>query len=180
VNANKTSAAPSLKERAIEEFKIYAIMVVYLWVLLGVFTVFRRLVVSESGGASYLHYGIALVEALVIGKVILIGKMFSFSRGFEGEALIWPVLYKSVVFGLLVMLFGVLEHLIGGWIHKQGALAGLREIAAIGVVELAARALMLIVAFVPLFAFGELGRVIGKDKLVSLFLSKPESSTRAR
>jgi hypothetical protein len=85
-----------------------------------------------------------------------------------------PVIYKSILFGLLVMLFGVVEHLVAGWIHKQGLLAGLREIASVGADELAARALMLIVAFVPFFAFWELGRVLGMKKLAAMFFSKPD------
>ena len=54
-------------------------------------------------GSLYLHYGIALIEALVIAKVVLIGKLFGFTRRFDDRALIVPVVYKSVRFGLLVM-----------------------------------------------------------------------------
>lgn len=168
----KPEPARPLKERALEEFKLYWIITLYLWLFLGLFTVFRRLVVAEAG-ADYLHYGIALIEAMIIAKVVLIGKMFGFSRRFEDRALIVPVLYKSVVFGLLVMAFGVVERLVSGWIHKQGLWAGLHELAAIGPNELAARVLMLIVAFVPFFAFWELGRVLGMNKLAALFFSKP-------
>jgi hypothetical protein len=162
--------ARGLKERAIEELKVYWIITLYLWLFLGLFTVYRRLVVAETGTV-YLHYGIALIEAMVIAKVVLIGRMFGFSRRFEERALIVPVLYKSALFGLLVMLFGVVEHLVTGWIHKQGLLGGLREMASVGVYELAARALMLIVAFVPFFAFAELGRVLGMKKLAAMFFS---------
>lgn len=163
-----------LKERALEELKVYWIITLYLWLFLGFFTVYRRLILAETG-ITYLHYGVALVEALVIAKVMLIGRIFGFSRRFEDRALIAPVIYKSVVFGLLVMLFGVVEHLVEGWFRKQGLLGGLGEIAAVGGYELAARALMLIVAFVPFFAFAELGRVLGMKKLAAMFFSKPDA-----
>lgn len=163
-----------LKERALEELKVYWIITLYLWLFLGFFTVYRRLILAETG-ITYLHYGVALVEALVIAKVVLIGRIFGFSRRFEDRALIAPVIYKSVVFGLLVMLFGVVEHLVEGWIHKQDLLGGLGEIASVGGYELAARALMLIVAFVPFFAFAELGRVLGMKKLAAMFFSKPDA-----
>lgn len=169
----------SLKERALEELKVYWIITLYLWLFLGLFTVYRRLVVAETGSL-YLHYGIALVEAMVIAKVVLIGRMFGFSRHFEDRALIVPVLYKSAVFGLLVMLFGVVEHLVVGWIHHQGLWSGLHEIAATGADELAARALMMIVAFIPFFAFAEIGRVLGMDKLTAMFFSKPEGRPRSK
>ena len=163
-----------LKERALEELKVYWIITLYLWLFLGLFTVYRRLVLAETGTV-YLHYGFALVEAMIIGKVVLIGKMFGFSRRFEDRALIVPVIYKSALFGLLVLLFGVIEHLVAGWLHKQGLIGGLREIADLGVYELAARVLMMMVAFVPFFAFSELGRVLGVTRLAAMFFSKPDA-----
>ena len=167
-------AKASLKERAREEFRLFWIITLYLWVFLASFTIYRRLIIAETG-AAYLHYGIALIEALVIAKVILIGKMFGFSRRFEDKPLIVPVLYKTILFGILVLLFGVVEHLIEGWFHKQGFLGGLREIGDIGAYEIGARVLTLVVAFVPFFAFAELGRVLGAQKLGAMFFSKREA-----
>jgi hypothetical protein len=164
----------SLKERAIEELKMFWLIALYLWVFLGSFTVYRRLIIAETG-AVYLHYGIALIEALVIAKVILIGKIFGFSRRFEDKPLIVPVLYKSILFGVLVMLFGIVEHLVEGWVHKQGLFGGLRALDTLGAYEIGARGLMLIMAFVPFFAFVEIGRVIGRERLAAMFFSKREA-----
>lgn len=172
MDAAQPGKTRGLKERALEELKVYWITTLYLWLFLGLFTVYRRLVVAETG-ATYLHYGIALIEALIIAKVVLIGRMFGFTRRFEDRALVVPVIYKSILFGLLVMLFGVVEHLVDGWIHKQGLLSGLHQIASVGAYELGARALMLIVAFVPFFAFAELGRVLGMHKLSAMFFGRP-------
>jgi len=173
--------AASFKARAIQELKLFWIIVLYLWLFLGSFTIYRRLIIAEVG-AVYLHYGIALIEALIIGKVILVGRMFGFSRRFEDRPLIVPVLYKSLLFGAFVLLFGIAERLVEGWIHREGLLGGLRAIGDIGAYELGARVLMLVVAFVPFFAFWEIGRVLGTEKLAAMFFSRnknpsaPESS----
>jgi len=167
-----SAKSAQLKERALEELKLFAVITLYLWLFLGSFTLYRRLILAESGTA-YLHYGIALIEALIIAKVILIGKMFGFSRRFEDRALIVPVIYKSLLFGLLVLLFGILEHIVEGWFHKQGLLGGLREFGEVGAYELGARVVMLMVAFVPFFAFVEIGRTLGGRKLAAMFFSKP-------
>ena len=172
-------ARASLKERAVEEFKLFWIIVLYLWLFLGSFTVYRRLVVAETG-AAYVHYGIAAIEALVIAKVILIGGMFGFTRRFDDNPLIVPVLYKSILFAILVLLFGVVEHLVEGWVRKQGLVGGLREIASVGDYELCARVLMLFVAFVPFFAFGEISRVLGPQKVAAMFFGKREAVQTAR
>jgi hypothetical protein len=173
-NAMETGSEKGLKERAKEEFRLFWIIALYLWIFLGSFTIYRRLVVAETG-AAYLHYGIALIEALIIAKVILIGKMFGFSRRFEDKPLIVPVLYKAIIFGVLVLLFGIVERLVEGWFHHEGILGGLRSISDLGAYELGARVLMLMVAFVPFFAFAEIGRVLGAERLATMFFSRREA-----
>jgi hypothetical protein len=147
---------------------VFWLTALYLWIFLGSFTIYRRLVLAETG-VTYLHYGIALIEALVVAKVILVGRMFGFSRRFEQQPLIVPVVYKSILFGVLVMLFGILEHVIEGMLRSHSGLSGLRDLASLGFDELSARVLMLIIAFVPFFAFYEIGRVIGMKKLAAMF-----------
>lgn len=160
-----------LKARAIQELRRYLVISLYLWVLLGSFAVYRRLIAAEAGTA-YVHYGIALVEALIIGKVVLIGSLFGFTRRFEDRPLIVPVVYKSIVFGVLVLAFGVVEHGIDGWIHHKGFVGGMLELRKVGFDELCARIVTLIVALVPLFAFEEIGRVIGAQKLAGWFFAE--------
>lgn len=171
-----TPGAPrSLKERALEEFKAYWVITLYLWLLLGSFTVYRRLILAETGVA-YLHYGIAIIEAMVIAKVVLIGRIFGFTRQYDHLPLIVPVIYKALLFALLVLAFGVLEKTLDGLIHREGVMAGLHKIAEVGRYEIGARTLMLTVAFVPFFAFSEVGRVMGPQALGAMFFSKRAAS----
>ena len=170
MNSEETAKHASVKERVLEEVRIFWIITLYLALLFGSFMVYRRLILAEFGLA-YLHYGLALVEALVIAKVILIGDAFRLGRRFEGRPLILSIVYKSVLFGVFVMLFGVLEHVIDGLLHKKGAMEILAGMLEIGMYELLARVVILIVAFVPFFAFWELRRVLGPRRLSALFFS---------
>lgn len=171
--------AGGLKKRVVEELQVFAIIALYLWFFLGLFADYRRLILAETG-VSYLHYGAALVEALVIAKVVLLGRMFGLGRRFEGRALIVPVLFKSLLFGVLVVLFGIAEHLVESWVRGKGLAGGQREFASVGVDELSARVLVLGVAFVPFFAFCELGRVLGMRRLATLFFSAAEPAAPGR
>jgi hypothetical protein len=126
-----------------------------------------------------LHVGFALIEAMVIAKVILIGRLFAFSRRFDDGPLALAVAYKCVLFALLVALFTVIEHLVVGWFHHQGLWGGLREFAQVGAYEVGARTLMLTVAFVPFFAFWEMGRVLGMDRLAAMFFARPATAQSA-
>jgi len=167
-----------MKEKAVEEFRLYVIIALYLALLFGTFTVYRRLVLAEFG-VPYLNYGFAIIQALIIGKVILIGDAFRLGKRFEHMPLAVSVLYKSIVFSLFVMAFGVLEHVVEGLFHKENMGAVKANIMAIGADELLARTLMLITAFIPFFAFWELGRVVGRERIYDLFFSRRGGSDTA-
>jgi hypothetical protein len=63
----------------------------------------------------------------------------------------------------------VLEHTIGGLLRGHGLGGGVEELRSTGKYELLARCLITFVAFIPFFAFKELGRVLGEDKIRTLF-----------
>ena len=161
----------SLKQRALQEFKIYWIITLYLALFLGSFTIYRRLILQEFGFA-YLNYGFALIEALIIAKVILIGRAVGLGKRFERGPLFLSALYKAIVFGVLVFLFGIVEHVVEGLFHKKDWASILHGLTELGMYELLARIVMLVVAFVPFFAFWEVGRVLGSEKLSTLFFSR--------
>ena len=71
-----------LKEKAIEEFRLYLIVFAYLALMLGAFTTYRRLVLAQAG-ISYAHYGAGIIEAAVVAKVILIGQALGVGKRLE-------------------------------------------------------------------------------------------------
>jgi len=161
----------SLKAKAIEEFKLFWLIVAYLVLLFGTFMIYRRLVLAEFG-VTYLNYGFALIQALVIGKLILIGDAMQLGKRLDQAPLIVAVIYKSIVFSVFVMAFGVLEHLVEGLYHKEHGGEILKSIVGLGWDELLARTIMLIAAFIPFFTFWEIGRELGRDKLFALFFAR--------
>ena len=168
---HETPKHSSLKEKAVEELKAFWIIALYLALFLGSFTFYRRLILKEFGVA-YLHYGFALVQALIIAKLILIGQAFGLAKRFERGPLILSVIYKSVLFGVFVLLFSILEHFVEGLFHKEDLTSIVHHLTDKGMYEISARVIMLIVAFVPFFGFWEIGRVLGSSKLSALFFSR--------
>src|SRR5262245_28433390 len=79
VDMSSASASASLKQRVIEELKAFCITALYLSLFLGAFTFYRRMLLAEVGVA-YLHYGIALLEALIIAKVVLLGRALGLDK----------------------------------------------------------------------------------------------------
>jgi|SRR5215469_7705071 len=160
------------KERARREIVKYWINFVYLAIVFGLFAWYRRLILAEYE-IKYLKYGVAIIEALILAKVILIGDLLGLGREFKNKPLIYPTLYNSIVFGLFVGLFSLIEHSVGGLVRGKGALAGLAELRAEGWYEILARCLITFVMFVPFFAFKELAKVFHEEgKLGRLFFRK--------
>jgi hypothetical protein len=161
----------SLKQRAIEELKAFWLITLYLVLFLGAFTFYRRMVLAEFG-VTYLHYGIAVFEALIIAKVVLLGRVLGLDKQVDRGPLILTVSFKAVLFAVLVLLFGVLEHTVEGLLHHKDWASIGRGLLDVGVYELVARMIVLFISFVPFFAFWEIGRVLGRDQLIALFFSK--------
>jgi len=157
-----------LKEKVRHELIEYAFNVVYLTLVFAAFTVYRRLMLSAYD-ISYTHYGFAVIEALVLGKVIMIGGVFRLGRGFEDKPLIYPTLYKTVVFTLFCAAFTLAEHAIKGLVTGKGVAGGLAEFAAQGYGVILGNSMVVFVALVPFFAMKELGRVIGREKIATIF-----------
>lgn len=165
----ETKEKTGWKQRAKREFVRYWINFAYLVVVFGLFAWYRRLILAEYD-IKYLRYGVAIVEALILAKVILVAEMMGLGREFEQKPLIYPTLYNSIVFSLFVGVFALIEHTVEGLLHGKGLTGGLAQLRAEGWYELLARCLITFVVFIPFFAFRELGRAFGHEgKVVGLF-----------
>ena len=166
------------KQRMVREFIRYWTNVLYLAVFFGAFAWYRRFVLAEYG-ISYLHYGAAIIEALILAKVILIGDALGLGRGFQNKPLIYPTLNKAVVFSILVGIFAILENMVEGMLHGKGAIGGLVALRAEGRDELLSRCLITFLAFIPFFAFRELAGLLGEGKLHRLFFKNRAATDSA-
>jgi hypothetical protein len=165
----------SLTQRAIGEFEKYAIITVYLWLLFALFSLHKQLVLGH--GVSVWQQGFAIVNALIFGKVILIGQAFEVGKGLERRALVWVVLGKSLVFSALLIAFHIVEEVIRAWFQSKpiseafasfgGTLPGVLTYAAI-----------FFVLLIPFFAFQEAARLLGNDALWNLFFHSAKKRFR--
>ena len=70
--------------------------------------------VSAKDGIEYDFYGFAIVNALVLGKVILIAEDFRFAEWFRDQRPIYAILAKSVAFAILLLIFDIIEEEVVG------------------------------------------------------------------
>jgi hypothetical protein len=160
-----------LKEKVVHEVVEYWINVCYLTLVFAAFTQYRRFLLA-SYDITYTNYGFAVIEALVLAKVIMIGDAVRLGRGLERKPLIFPTLYKTVVFTLFVAVFTLIEHGVKGLWKGEGFTSGIVDFLGKGSNEILANSLIVFVAFIPFFGIKELGRVVGQDKIRTLFFRR--------
>jgi hypothetical protein len=161
----------NLKDKIFYEMAEYWINVCYLTLAFASFTQYRRLILAAHG-ITYTNYWFALIKALILAKVIMIGSVVRLGRGLEQKPLLYPTLYKTVVFSLFCGLFTLIEHAIKGLWQGEGVMGGLADLLGKGHHELLANSLVVFVAFIPYFGVKELGQVLGEDKIRALFFRR--------
>jgi hypothetical protein len=114
-------------------------------------------------------YGFALINALVITKVIMLGQYAKLGTRYEGRSIFFSAMWKSFIYSLLVFAFHIAEEIIKRIIHGASVEKASR---AIRFEEFGARAVIVFCTFIPLFIFLELRRVMGDDAFGSLFFEK--------
>jgi hypothetical protein len=67
-----------LKTGAIDETRKLFVIFIYLWVLLSVFSLHKALVLNDE--SLIYHQGFAIINALALAKVVLVGEFFSCRR----------------------------------------------------------------------------------------------------
>jgi hypothetical protein len=159
------------KAKISHELIEYGINAIYLALVFASFTEYRRLLLAAHD-IVYTNYWVAVIEGLVLGKVIMIGSILRLGRWVEDKPLIVPTLYKTVIFTVLVALFKVIEHGLRGLWHGVGFMGGLAEVSGQGFEIPLANALVILAAFIPFFAIKELGRVWGGERIWSLFFRR--------
>src|SRR5215471_11992091 len=157
----------TLKEKAEEELRLMLVITAFLAAVFVSFLTYKRIISREFGVTSF-HYGFAIIEALIVAKVILIGKAIGIGKKSTGRALFYSALRDSVIYAVLVGIFAILEHIIEGFFHHETLAASLEKFLDQGVYEILGRTLVVFVAFVPFYTLWELDRSLGERKLMEL------------
>lgn len=162
--------AARLKARAIEELERFVVLFLYLWIILGLFALHERIVLRQEG-INFTAQGFALINALVLAKVMLVAESINFGRWLNRRPLIYAILYDAFLFAVLFIVFHVVEDLVIGLIHGQSVRASIPVIGGGGVVGVLCVAVILFVSLIPYFAVKKLNLALGPGRLKALLLA---------
>src|SRR6476619_7098993 len=116
-----------LKQTILHELVRYWLIVLYMTIFFGAFANYRRLLLAHYG-ISIEDYGIAVIRALVLGKVVLVAETLRLGRGYEEAPLIVPTLYKTFLFTVCVSVFDIAAGLIHGFMSGGVAMGAVEDV----------------------------------------------------
>lgn len=174
-----SSKGSAIKERAIEELRRFTILFLYLWVLFGLFAL-DETVVARQHDLNLLPHGFALINALILAKVMLVTEGLDLARWLTGRPAAWTIVYESALLSALFICFHVLEEWAIGLFRGIGIAAGMPSIGGGGWPGLLVVALILFVSLLPFFAFKNVTRAIGAKRMKEILFRSPRFHTEQK
>src|SRR5215469_1687363 len=161
----------TLKQKAIEQMAEFLLIALYLFLVFGLFVLYKSVILSEQHIA-FAYHGFALINALALAKVMLVAKDLHLGEQFDDAPLIYPTLLKSGLFAALLACFKILEDGLIGFYHGQSFPQSVAELGGGTWTAILTLTLLLFVVLVPFVGYGELQRVLGEGKLEKIFFQR--------
>jgi len=148
--------------------KEFLVIALYLWVIFGLFLLYKSVILAEEH-IDFAAKGLALFNALALGKVVLVAKALHLGEWADERPLIYPTLLKSGLFTLALACFKILEEAAVGLYRGESFQQSIADLGGGTLKGILTLALLLFVLLIPFFGFTELQRVLGEGKLTQLF-----------
>lgn len=123
-------------------------------------------------GRQLFNFTIATTTALVVGKSVLLANALPWMRRFDGAPLLYPILFKSAVYWLVVLVMRLLEAVIESWIADGSAVAAFNAVEArFSWDRFIAVQIWILVLFLVYVTADELNALFGAGELRRIFLN---------
>lgn len=159
--------ASGLREKVVTETKTLFWIFLYLWILLGLFALHKSLILNEAH--PFWHQGFAIINALVMAKVIFIGQALHVAEKLGQKPLIYPITYKSAAYSLMLIGFHIVEETVIGVWHGETVAELVAGLSAGRLQAILVQGVIIFVVLMPFFALGEISRDFGENELFRQF-----------
>jgi hypothetical protein len=159
----------SIRRRITDEFIEFAIIAAYLYICFTAI-LFLKASILRTEGIAFAPFGFAAVKALVCAKFASVGHALRVGERFKDLPLIWPALYRSFVFLVLILVLNALEEILVGMMHGRSAAESLAGMGGGNLEQLFATSIVGFLVLIPFFAFRVLGETVGERNLVRVFI----------
>ena len=158
----------TVKQIALQQFKEFLVVALYLWVVFSLLILFKSVVLAEHH-IPFAYHGFALFNALALAKVMLVAKDLHLGERFDKAPLIYPTLFKSALFTVVLACFKILEEDAVGLYHGKSFQQSISDLGGGTLNGIFVLTLLLFAMLIPFVGYGELQRILGEGKLERLF-----------
>ena len=160
----------SVRERLTSELGEFAVIAIYLYIYF-IALAYLKASILKAEGIAFAPFAFAAIKALICAKFILVGRMLHIGERLKTLPLIWPTLYKSFTFLVLLLVLNAIEEVVVGIIHHRSIVDSIASIAGGTGDQLIATSFIGVLVLAPFFAFRSLGEVVGERNLVRIFFT---------
>ncbi|VGO23435.1 hypothetical protein [Pontiella sulfatireligans] len=144
----------------------------YFLVLFYVIIIIRSLMVNQYGIPAKSSVA-ALIGALIVGKSILIADLLPISNWFKKNRLVYNVIWRSLLYASIVLVFQILEEWIPLIKKSGGAWEAFKHLGGeIHWHRFVATHLITVLFLIVYNATSTLVGALGREKVVSIFFGK--------
>jgi len=165
--------------RLLDQFRQYAVMFLYLLILFGLFVLNERIVLDQHG-LTFAASGFAVINALVLAKVMLVMEDLRPARFVERRPLVYVIVFEALLLTLFFLVFHVVERVAMSLWHGASLDRSLVTIGGGGWAGVICVSLILFISLLPYFAFKHLSRAIGIERVKTLLFRPPDEWTSGR
>ncbi|MER2510488.1 MAG: hypothetical protein ABTQ27_17290 [Amaricoccus sp.] len=167
--------ALTLRQRAVAAFRRFLVLFLYLWALFALF-VLNEGALARSHGSPVVLQGFALLNALVLAKVMLVAEHFDFSRGLRRRPRVYAVLFDAALCTALFMVFHIAERVVAGKLRGESLSASMPSFGGGGLAGVLIVSAIAFVSLLPFFTFKHVSRAVGPDRMKAILLAPPDTS----
>src|SRR5271165_4475512 len=120
----KQQSKSRLKERAKGQLRDFALMFLYLWFVFGLLVVHESIVLAQHQ-IHFAPHGLAIINALVFAKVMLVAEDLHLGHRFHDKPLVYSIAFKSILFAAALICFHIIERVVFGMWNGQSIVASI-------------------------------------------------------
>jgi hypothetical protein len=158
-----------LKAKFFHEFQEMLLISAFFGLFFFSFATYKMYLLHQFRSAQF-TYVTALVNTLVLAKVILLGGFVKLGKRLDHMPLIVSSIYKAAFFALLTAAFHWIEEFVKEAIHGSGVIDAFHETLQATSWPLLGLTVICFCLFIPFFALWEVRRVMGEKQFEDLFV----------
>jgi hypothetical protein len=159
-------APVALVDSAVREARKFAVRFLYLWILFALFALHKSILLPDEG--MIYGQGFAVVNAFVLAKVMLVGDNLHVGENFDTRPLVYPVLFKSALFAIILVCFDLIEEIVVGSLRGKSIAESIWSIGGGTLEGILSVGIIIFVVLIPYFAFREMVKVVGEHQMREL------------